>query len=647
MCGIAGFVSCAPASATAGVQARLWRMIAPLRHRGPDDEGVWTDGVAGLAHVRLSIIDLSPAGHQPMASADGNVWITYNGEIYNFGEIRRDLTALGYRFQSHTDTEVVVNGWHAWGPRIFSRLRGMFAFGLWDRRTRQLILARDRLGKKPLYWARTRSGLVFGSEIKALFAWPDIRREPDLGAIDQFLTLQYVPAPRTAFAGINKLPAAHYLAVSVEEDGSLGGATLERFWELPHSSETVSDRRTPVEIRNELIERLREAVRLRLISDVPLGAFLSGGVDSSAVVAMMAQPGGGPVKTFSIGFADKRYDETRYASMVAQRYSTEHHELVVEPDAVAVLPRIVWHYGEPFADPSAIPTWYVSEMARRHVTVALTGDGGDESFLGYGRYKAMHWLAQLDLFPEVARAAVSHLIGLAPSRLQRRLKLRQIRGVLTAPASSPAQRYLPTLAFFGDCDKTDGYGEAMRGFLCGSVAELLSPYFGEADGLVGGANRADIHTYLPDDLMVKIDVAGMAHGLEARSPLLDHELIEWAAALPARVRMKGGVLKALFKSALEPYLPPDVLYRPKRGFGCPIDRWFRHELKDMAYDILLSQSARQRQLFRADYMCKLLDEHCSYTFDHQNRLWAALMLELWFRTWIDAPANAAALQAVA
>src|SRR5271165_3879557 len=277
MCGIAGFVSCAPASATAGLQARLWRMIAPLRHRGPDDEGVWTDGVAGLAHVRLSIIDLSPAGHQPMASADGNVWITYNGEIYNFGEIRRDLTALGYRFQSHTDTEVVVNGWHAWGPRIFSRLRGMFAFGLWDRRTRQLILARDRLGKKPLYWARTRSGLVFGSEIKALFAWPDIRREPDLGAIDQFLTLQYVPAPRTAFAGINKLPAAHYLAVSVEEDGSLGGATLERFWELPHSSETVSDRRTPVEIRNELIERLREAVRLRLISDVPLGAFLSGG----------------------------------------------------------------------------------------------------------------------------------------------------------------------------------------------------------------------------------------------------------------------------------------------------------------------------------------------------------------------------------
>ncbi len=647
MCGIAGFVSGGPASVTAELEAGLWQMIAPLRHRGPDDEGVWTDGIAGLAHARLSIIDVSPAGHQPMASADGNVWITYNGEIYNFAEIRRDLSALGYRFCSHTDTEVIVNGWHAWGRRLFSRLRGMFAFGLWDRRTRQLILARDRLGKKPLYWARTRSGLVFGSEIKALFAWPEIRRLPDLGAIDQFLTLQYVPAPRTAFTGISKLPAAHFLAVSLDEDGRLDDPKLERYWDLPHSSATVLDRRTPAEIRGELIERLKEAVRLRLISDVPLGAFLSGGVDSSAVVAMMAEAGGGPVKTFSIGFRDKRFDETQYARMVAQRYGTDHHELVVEPDAVAVLPRLVWHYGEPFADPSAIPTWYVSHIARRHVTVALTGDGGDECFLGYGRYKAMHWLAQLDLLPKPVRAGLAQLVGLAPSRLQRRLKLRQIRGALTAPASSPAQRYLPTLAFYGDSDKADGYGEAMCSFLGGSAAELLSPYFSEADGLVGGANRADIHTYLPDDLMVKIDIAGMAHGLEARSPLLDHELIEWAAALPARVKMKGGALKALFKSALEPYLPREILYRPKRGFGCPIDRWFRHELKDMAYDILLSQSARQRQLFRPDYMRRLLDEHCNYRSDHQNRLWGALMLELWFRTWIDAPADAAALPAVA
>ncbi len=642
MCGIAGFLSAGPAPLAAELEARLWRMIAPLRHRGPDDHGVWTDGRAGLAHSRLSIIDLSPAAHQPMATADGSVWITYNGEVYNFAEIRSELAALGYVFRSRSDTEVVVNGWHAWGPRIFSRLRGMFALALWDRRARRLILARDRIGKKPVYWMRTRSALVFGSEIKALHTWPDVPRMPDLSAIDHFLTLQYVPAPMTAFAGVNKLPAAHYLTVAVDGDGCLGEPELVRYWELPHPNAS-SARRKPAELRRELVERLEQAVRLRLISDVPLGAFLSGGVDSSAVVAMMARAGGGPVKTFSIGFADKHYDETRYARMVAQSYGADHHELIVEPDAVAVLPRLVWHYGEPFADPSAVPTWYVAEMARRDVTVALTGDGGDECFLGYGRYKAMHWLAQLDRLPAAARAGIARLLGIAPSGLQRRFKLGRIRGVLTAPVSSPARRYLPTIAFFADGDKDAGYGEAMRGLLAHPVADLLAPYFGAARSLVGGANNADIHTYLPDDLMVKVDVAGMAHGLEVRSPLLDHELVEWAAALPETVRMKRGALKALFKSAMEPYLPREVLYRPKRGFGCPIDRWFRSELKEMAYDVLLSQSARQRGLFRPDYVRRLLDEHCAGRFDHQNRLWALLMLESWFRMWIDAPAAAAVL----
>jgi asparagine synthase (glutamine-hydrolysing) len=646
MCGIAGFLSEDPTPGRAALEARLWRMITPLRHRGPDDDGVWTDGRAGLAHVRLSIIDVSAAGHQPMATADGSVWITYNGEIYNFAEMGRELAALGYRFRSRTDTEVIVNGWHAWGPRSFSRLRGMFAFGLWDRSTRRLILARDRLGKKPLYWARTPTGLIFGSEIKALLAWPDLRCEPDLSAIDHFLALQYVPSPLTAFAGINKLPAAHFMSIAVAEDGRLGEPELVRYWELPRPAASSAPRKM-AELRRELAARLEEAVRLRLISDVPLGAFLSGGVDSSAVVAMMARAGGGPVKTFSIGFADSRYDETGYAHMVAQRYATDHRELVIEPDAVAVLPRLVWHYGEPFADPSAVPTWYVSELARREVTVALTGDGGDEAFLGYSRYKAMHWLAQLDRVPQAGREGLALLAGLAPAQLQRRLKLRQIRAMLSSSASSPAHRYLPAIAFFGEDDKAEGYGEAMQGFLGCGAASLLAPYFGDRDGLVAGANRADIHTYLPDDLMVKIDVAGMAHGLEARSPLLDHELMEWAAALPYPVRMKRGVLKALFKSAMEPYLPRAILHRSKRGFGCPIDRWFRGELKDMAYDVLLSQSARQRGLFRPDYVRRLLDEHCTHCFDHQNRLWALLMLELWFRMWIDTSADAAILQPAA
>ncbi len=646
MCGIAGFVSAGPPLPVGELEARLWRMLAPLRHRGPDDEGVWTDGRGGLAHARLSIIDLSPAAHQPMASADASAWITYNGEVYNFAELRGELAACGYRFRSRGDTEVIVNGWRAWGPRLFSRLRGMFALALWDRPARRLILARDRLGKKPLYWAHTRSGLVFGSEIKALCAWPDLPWAPDLDAIDHFLTLQYVPAPLTAFAGINKLPAAHYLTIDLDAGGNLGDPTLVRYWQLPTPAATAG-RRSPAELRRELVERLEQAVRLRMISDVPLGAFLSGGVDSSAVVAMMARAGVGPVKTFSIGFSDTRYDETRYARMVAQRYATDHRELVVEPDAAAILPRLVWHYGEPFADPSAVPTWYVAEMARRHVTVALTGDGGDESFLGYSRYKAMRWLALLDRLPAAARAASARLMGAAPARLERRFRLRRIRGVLTAPPSSPGRRYLPTIAFFGDGDKSEGYGEAMRGFLARSVGDALEPYFGPSGNLVAGASRADIHTYLPDDLMVKVDVAGMAHGLEVRSPLLDHELVEWAAMLPASVRMKGGVLKSLFKSAIEPYLPPAVVNRPKRGFGCPIDRWFRAELKEMAYDVLLSQSARQRGLFRPGYVRRLLDEHCAARFDHQNRLWALLMLESWFRMWIDAPSDAVRLRPAA
>jgi asparagine synthase (glutamine-hydrolysing) len=645
MCGIAGFLTNV-APPRPELKTRLWSMIATLRHRGPDDEGVWTDGSAGLAHSRLSIIDVSPAGHQPMASADGSVWITYNGEIYNFTEIRQDLAAIGYRFRSRSDTETIVNGWHAWGPRIFQRMRGMFALALWDQRSRRLILARDRIGEKPLYWAHTRSGFLFGSEIKALFAWPRMVRSPDLAAIDHYLTLQYVPAPQTAFAGIRKLPAAHYLIV---EPNSLGASEIPepvRYWQLS-PRRAGSSLPHPEELRRELLARLEEAVRLRLLSDVPLGAFLSGGVDSSAVVAMMARAGGGRIKTFSIGFAAKEYDETRYARVVAERFGTDHEERVVEPDAVAVLPRLVWHYGEPFADPSAVPTWYVAELARRKVTVALTGDGGDECFLGYPRYRAMRYLDRLDRLPPWSREGLGRLLSLIPPRLQRRFKTPRIQSALLASRSSPAERYAPTIAFFAADGKAEGYGDAMRGLGADSALDLLDPYFRAAPNLVAGANLADIATYLPDDLLVKVDIAGMAHGLEARAPLLDHELMEWATALPDAVKMPGGRTKALFKSAMEPYLPPPIVHRAKRGFGCPIDRWFRAELKDLAYDTLLAQSARQRGLFRPDYVRRLLDQHCRLEADHHNRLWALLMLELWFRMWIDGPAEANVLRPAA
>src|SRR5271167_948862 len=638
MCGISGFLLPQAALPRAAAESRLWAMIATLRHRGPDAEGVWTDGRAGLAHARLSVIDLSPAGHQPMASADGAAWITYNGEIYNFAEIRQELEGLGYPFRSRSDTEVIVNGWQAWGPKVFSRLRGMFALAIWDRRSQRLILARDRLGKKPLYYAPTATAFLFGSEIKAVLAWPGLSRAADLSAIDKYLTFGYVPAPQTAFYGVCKLPAAHYLVVEALPDGSLGEPELVRYWRLP-GPRGARRHRSAEDLRRELVAQLEEAVRLRLISDVPLGAFLSGGIDSSAVVATMARVGGGRVKTFSIGFSAKEYDETRYARMVAERYATDHEELVVEPDALAVLPQLIWHYGEPFADPSAIPTYYVSEMARRKVTVALNGDGGDECFLGYNRYKAMHHLSRLDGLPRWSRTCLGRSLTLAPPTLQRRFKIPRIRALLQASDRRPSRRYAFTIVYFTDDDKAAGYGQAMREHSAGAALDLLEPYFAEADSLVSGANWADIHTYLPDDLMVKVDVASMAHGLESRSPLLDHVLLEWAAGIPADTRMAGGRTKALFKSAMEPYLPAEVLYRPKQGFGLPVDQWFRSDLKELAYDTLLSRISAERGLFRPEYVRLLLDEHSALARDHHTRLWALLMLELWFQMWIDAPAK--------
>ena len=642
MCGVAGFVLMRRTAPHNELEVRLRAMIATLRHRGPDDEGVWSDGRAGLAHARLSIIDPSPAGHQPMASVDATVWISYNGEVYNFADIRRELIARGYRFRSRSDTEVIVNGWHAWGAGVFSRLRGMFALAIWDQRSKCLILARDRLGKKPLYYAATGEGLVFGSEIKSLLAFPGMQREADLSALDQYLTWGYVPTPDTAFLGIRKLPAAHYLVVDAHPDGGLGSPELVCYWRLPAPSEAPRDR-PAAELRSELVARIEEAVRLRLVSDVPLGAFLSGGIDSSAVVATMARVGSGTIKTFSIGFSAKEYDETRYARMVAERYATDHHELVVEPDAVAVLPRLVWHYGEPFADPSAIPTYYLAELARRKVTVALNGDGGDECFLGYSRYRAMRYLSRLDRMPGFASAALAGMLGRAPRFLQQERQVHRICGVLRAPRQRPGRRYAHTLAVFTDEDKEDSYNTAMREQLKRSALDRLDPHFQQAD-LVTAANRADLHTYLPDDLLVKVDGASMAHGLEARSPLLDHVLVEWAAGISGRVKMAHGVTKALFKSAMAPYLPAELLHRPKMGFRCPIDQWFRNELKELAYDVLLSRRASERGLFHRDYVRRLLDEHCTRARDHQMQLWTLLVLELWFQIWIDAPTRTAALR---
>jgi asparagine synthase (glutamine-hydrolysing) len=647
MCGVAGFLWIGRGLAPFEAERRLSAMIDAIRHRGPDDRGTWSDDVCGLAHARLSIIDLTPAGHQPMGSADGRVWVSFNGEIYNFMELRRELEAGGHVFRSRSDTEVIVEGYRVWGADLFTRLRGMFALAIWDAQNQRLLLARDRLGKKPIYFAQVRDLLLFGSEIKALLTWPEVDRRPDTVAIDQYLSLQYVPSPRTAFAAVRKLPAAHYLVVERSVQGWRIGEP-QRFWQLPPPRAAARRASTRV-LAGELIERLKEAVKLRLISDVPLGAFLSGGVDSSAIVALMSELGAAPVKTFSIGFLNQEYDETRYARMVAQRYATDHEEMVVEPDAVAVIPKIVWHYGEPFADSSAIPTYYVSQLARRKVTVALNGDGGDEAFMGYFRYAACRQLARLDWIPPqlrgLAALALPHVSRLLPRR--HRGRLAAFADLLDRPDHRASQRYAFTIAYFLDQQKRQGYTDAMSEAVAGSALDLLEPYFEAAPSLASGGNFADLHTYLPDDLMVKVDVASMAHGLEARSPLLDHVFMEWAMTIPEDIKMAGGVTKALFKTAMEPYLPHDLLYRPKMGFGCPLGHWFRAELKEMAYDVLLSDSATARGIFHRDYVQRLLDEHVSGAVNHQYRLWALLMLELWFRMWVDQPAAVALVRPAA
>jgi asparagine synthase (glutamine-hydrolysing) len=410
-----------------------------------------------LAHRRLSIVDLSPLGRNPMLWDGGRLAITFNGEIYNFLELRAELEAKGYAFRSRSDTEVIINGYLAWGIDVTIRLRGMFAFALWDKAERKLLLVRDRFGKKPLYYTRADDLLLFASEIKAILTWPQVDRRPDSVAIDQYLSLQYVPSPRTAFAAISKLPPAHYLVVEQTKQGWRFSEPVA-YWRLPEPMAAKSTE-SAAGLAQELVERLTEAVKLRLISDVPLGAFLSGGVDSSAVVALMAKIGSGAVKTFSIGFPNEEYDETRYARMVAERYGTDHEEMIVEPDAIGVIPRLVWHYGEPFADPSAVPTYYVSQIARRKVTVALNGDGGDEAFMGYGRYSSCRKISRFDWIPPQLRHLAKAGIRLMPGPVHRRYgnRLNAFADLISGPDNRASQRYAFTITYFMDYQKREGY----------------------------------------------------------------------------------------------------------------------------------------------------------------------------------------------
>ncbi|HCA27478.1 MAG TPA: asparagine synthase (glutamine-hydrolyzing) [Betaproteobacteria bacterium] len=621
MCGIAGYLAKRP------YPFQLAEAVQCLHHRGPDQNGVWERDGTGLGHARLSIIDLSDAGRQPMSSPDGRYVLVFNGEIYNFRELRRDLEAAGEAFRSHSDTEVLLRLYQREGAQCLEKLRGMFAFAIWDIAERTLFLARDRLGVKPLVYTENDAGFLFASEIPALFALqPDLPRTPDYSALDHYLTFQYIPAPLTGFAALKKLPPAHAMIV---RDGKI--EHLWRYWDIDHSRRS---RLSFDDACDALREKFLEAAKLRLVSDVPLGAFLSGGIDSSITVAAMAHLGVENIKTFAIGFEEQKFNELPYARQIAEHLGTDHHEMVVKPDAIAILPQLVRHFGEPMADNSAIPTYYVSKMARERVTVVLNGDGGDESFLGYTRYLSCKAIDQYDKIPPNISGPLRRMISISPEFLNRFRLPRHARAMAIRLLERRSRRYEPTIAYFSDAAKQPLYGPALKEFLEHSALDRLDDYLDGAPNMVAGAAWADIHTYLPDDLMVKVDIASMAHSLEARSPFLDHKLMEWAATIPAHQRFTGKEPKSLLKKAMEPHLPHDLMYRPKMGFGVPIDVWLRGEMKEFAYDTLLSGSAKTRDLFDLEHVEFLLDSHQK----GENRaypIWALLMLELWYKMWID------------
>jgi asparagine synthase (glutamine-hydrolysing) len=628
MCGIAGAVALTGGPPGDPIEPMLDRE----RHRGPDDGGVWADAWCHLGHKRLAIIDLSPAGRQPLSNHQGSVWITFNGEIYNFQSLRRELEQDGYVFRTRTDTEVIVAAYEKWDLGCLAHLRGMFAFALWDAPRRRLLLARDRVGKKPLFYTTAGGRFLFASELQSLLADPAVPREVDLPAVDMYLSWGYVPAPRTAFENIFKLPPAHYLTLTLTPAGPV--THVERYWSLAYQPKLALSEEEAAEA---LRDKLTEAVRLRMISDVPLGAFLSGGIDSSLIVGLMAGLSNGPVKTFSIGFEEADYNELTHARRVATRFGTDHHEFVVKPDALAIVPKLVRHFGEPFADASAIPTYYVSAMTRQHVTVALTGDGGDESFAGYQRYLANRLAARMQRIPGLAVTARA-AGGLLPSTRDFKNRWQRASRFLTALTEPAAERYGRwvggSTGHFSEDDKRRFYRNDMWAALDSRrPADWMASLFATAADLdpVDAAMAVDVAGYLPFDLLVKVDITSMANSLEARSPLLDHEVMELAARLPVALKLRGRVSKYLLRRAFADMLPPANMARGKMGFGVPVGRWLRGPLQGLLQETLISEPTLVRDCFDAREIQELVTAHLERRGDHGFRLWNLLMLELWHR----------------
>jgi len=625
MCGICGIYNF-------GNQERvstelLQAMTNTLIHRGPDDEGLYKSGPVGLGHRRLAIIDLQ-GGHQPMTNEDQTVWVIFNGEIYNFQELQDQLVKKGHVFKTRSDTEVIVHLYEEHGERCFQYLRGMFAIALWDQREKKLLLARDPVGKKPLFYLYDGSRIVFASEMKAILQAPNVPREIDLEALSDYLSLSYVPTPKSIFRHIRKLRPGHYLVVS-------DGYMQEReYWDISfgHIRQLAEK-----EWCEELLENYLEAVRIRLISDVPLGAFLSGGIDSASVVALMSELKGVPVLTSSIGFEEKEFDELDYAREVASRFNTNHHEKVVRPDALETISKLAWHYDEPFADSSAIPTYYVSKIARENVTVALSGDGGDENFAGYRRYyfdKRENMVRKL-LPLSMRRPIFGTLASLYP-KADWAPRIFRGKATFESLASSSIEGYFLSMSAFRPSMKARLLHPDVRQELAGyDTLDVFRYYYDKADtdDPISRIQYVDIKTYLTDDILVKVDRASMANSLEVRAPILDQKFMEFMATIPSSLKLRGTVGKYILKKALGGVLPDTILHRKKMGFAVPLAQWFRNELKDMAHNVIFTDN--NDGLFDKGTVAQVWREHQRGFRDRSTELWSIFMFRLWQRRFLN------------
>jgi asparagine synthase (glutamine-hydrolysing) len=638
MCGITGILDTRGARPVD--RAALARMNDSQHHRGPDEGSLHVEPGLGFGHRRLSIIDIA-TGQQPLFNEDGSVCIVFNGEIYNFQELVPELEALGHRFHTKSDTEVIVHAWEAWGEACVGRLRGMFAFAIWDRNLQTLFIARDRLGVKPLFYALLDDGtLLFGSELKSLLAHGGLRRELDPLAVEEYFALGYVAEPRTIFRQARKLPPAHSLAIR------RGQPVCEpkEYWDVHF---TLGNLSSVEEACAELQRRLQESVRLRMIAEVPLGAFLSGGVDSSAVVATMAGLSEGPVNTCSIAFDDPKYNESEFAQMVASRYQTNHRVESVKSDDFDLVDTLARLYDEPYADSSAIPTYRVCQLARKHVTVALSGDGGDETFGGYRRYR-LHLMEERmrAALPASVRQPLFGLLGRVYPKADWAPRVFRAKTTFEGMARTPVEAYFHSVSLLRGPMRQQLFSNAFRRQLAGYDAREVFEFHASRAGTddpLALIQYLDLKTYLVGDINTKVDRASMAHSLEVREPLMDHELVEWVATLPRQLKVRGGEGKFLLKKAMEPFLPADVLYRPKMGFAVPLERWFRGPLKARVREAVLGERLAATGLFNRGYLEHLVDAHQRGTRDYSSPLWSLLMFEAFLRNVVDPPASRAPL----